>query len=462
MNDELAVRTGFWLFIDFIVMGVGGWAFWLIVSTITTPNEIGYAITVISLIGLITGISGLGLDYALLREVSQGKGSTYGTAMAFQSLLLLAALPLLLLVGLSIYGISFAPYMMPGAMVLILFGPSFVSRSSALGLLESRKVLFYDTLGIVARIIAGVGLVILGLGGLGIVTAGLVQQALIAIGLTALCYGKIGFRLAGMGTLKNLLRLGLSNYPARISGLVTTSLSVVLLAAITGNPSSVGVFFMALVISWVAGGFATSLAIMAIPASANKNSDTTATTLRLGLCLTAPIVAALISSPRLVLSLLGEAYVLGHNTLAILATAVIPAIVIANAVAKLNHLKDLRRLILLGGIQLASLLALFFLLVEPFGATGAALAILTSSVITSIPSLRWLGKAALKPALISSTAVIAGWLVGSALAQTPQPISLLSALASSTAVIFIGRGVTPTELLHLVKTIRSQPPTQSS
>lgn len=71
-------------------MSIGGWAFWLIVSILTTPNEIGYATTLISLIGLITGISSFGLDYALLREVGHGKGSTYGTAMAFESLLLLA------------------------------------------------------------------------------------------------------------------------------------------------------------------------------------------------------------------------------------------------------------------------------------------------------------------------------------------------------------------------------------
>ena len=253
--------------------------------------------------------------------------------------------------------------------------------------------------------------------------------------------------------MKKLLKLGLSNFPRKISQIALSNLTIILLAALTSDPSTVGVFYIALTMSFLVGGLARGLATMALPASTIQDSDLTSTSLALGLCLTAPVISALVATPRFILSLVGKAYVAGSDCLIILALAMVPTILILNAVTKLNHEYKLKQLLVLGSMQLVVFLALFPLMVTAYHSFGAALTVLTSAVAGGVFSLKWLGRDAFRPTAVALTAIAAGWIVGTLLQPLPQPLVLTSVLLTSTAVVFALKGLKLKELIHLLKSI---------
>ncbi len=447
------VRGGFYLFLDLIVVNLGGWAFWFTVSKLTTPVEVGYATTAISLAGLLGGFFGLGLDYSLLREVATGRRSAFGTALTFEMSTLTLLSPALFATGLLIYGANFTQYMVLSIPIFLASGLVLVTRSTALALLEARRVFLYDAAGTALRFTVGVWLVLMGLGGIGILAGGIAGGLVIGLTLLRLCHIRLGLINGGLKELIHLLKLGLSNFPGKVAGLIIGNLSIVMLAAYTLDPAGVGRFFIALAISLVAGGLATSLAIIALPLSVQRGSDASQTSLRLGISLTSPLIAGLVAAPELILSLIGPAYTTASDSLRILALAMIPSIIYSNAVTKLNHTKDLKRLTALGATQLITFLVTFVFLANTNDAWGVALSILISNTSVGIPSLTWLGRQAARPTAASIAAVAVGWALPTILSLTYQPIIFALAASASLATIFTIRAITPKELIQLAKEV---------
>ena len=456
LSEKIALKTGIWLFLDLFVVSFGGWLFWLFLSMITTTVNIGYATTVISIITLTTGIFGFGLDYAMLRETLSLKGYAYGTIIIFETLVLSAISPVVFMAGVMVYGETFAPYMMLAVVAFLVFGLAFISKFTAVGVLKTKIVFFLDVVGAIVRVLTGILLVIFGFGGFGIITAGILQQAIIALSLALVCYRAIGFKWGGLKRLKSLLKIGLSNFPAKISTLISMNLSVVLLAGAT-DPSSVGVFYIVLMITLVIGGFATSIATMAIPTSANDTShkeDPTVTILRLGLCLTAPFAAILASSSEFILSLVGEGYRSGSISLVILAVALFPTIIVSNAVSKLNRKRKLKQLIMLGLLQITTFLTIFSI---PSGLpkiVSTSLAILASSIVASTTASKWLSREVTKPIALSGASFLAGCIVGLSIGQFSQLVGAIFALSCSFILILLLKGVTFREIHGLLKMIK--------
>src|SRR6476659_1012199 len=103
--------------------------------------------------------------------------------------------------------------------------------------------------------------------------------------------------------------------PLKLSRTFIFSLSIVLLAYFGVRASEVGEFYIALLISVFGGSLVTSMAYMVIPASSISKTDLTSSSLRFGISLTAPIIAALITSPKFILSLLGSQYLSAETIL---------------------------------------------------------------------------------------------------------------------------------------------------
>lgn len=454
-DAEKVVKNGLWLFLDTIVVSLQGWVFWFVISLLTTPEEIGYSTTVIQLVTLTSSFFGLGLDYSLLKCINTWKSNVLGSILALEVIMLAALSPLIFVVGVNMYGSALNAYMAMGTLFMILSGAVLISRSASLGLFESRRVFLWSSFGAMVRLISGVLLVLWGFGGIGIFFAGLLQMIVVFLGLLAFCYRKVGLGFGQTSELKNLLKVGLSNFPTKISTVAISSLSIILLGAVTSDPSVVGTFYLALLISLLGGSLASSLATMALPASTVKCQDMTSTSLRIGLCLTAPIVAVLLSAPNFVLSLLGEAYVTASKSLVILALAIVPTILASNALTRLNHKGMLKQLAYLGVLQLIAFLIPFLFLASTYRDLGAATAVLASSGIAGLISLRWLGRDALKPTTISLVSIVVGWIVGTFLGVFPQPLNIIFVLSASVATVFAFRGVTPKELICILKSLRS-------
>lgn len=69
MSDSL-YRNSFYLMASTVVMAILGFLFWIVVSRIYTPQEVGIATTIISVSSLIVSFSMLGLNSGLIRFLS--------------------------------------------------------------------------------------------------------------------------------------------------------------------------------------------------------------------------------------------------------------------------------------------------------------------------------------------------------------------------------------------------------
>ncbi len=446
------IREGFYLFLDLIVVSFGGWAFWLLISKLAIPSDIGYAITVISLVGIVGGLFGLGLDYSLLREVSAGNKSAFGTILLFELIILGACSPLLYMIGLSIYGSNFSLYMSLGVILMLLSGLGFVTRTSTISLLNNKKIFIYDALGTSIRFVLGALLVILGAGGVGILLANATQAALTGLVLLLFCYSKLGFSYS-FKELIYLLRLGLSNFPFRLANILVGGLSIVLLALITSEPVTVGVFYIALAVSGVAGGFSISLATIVLPLSTSTKSDQSFTSIKMGLSLSAPLVAGLLSTPSLILSLIGQSYIIASESLRLLSLTIIPSIIVSNVISRLNHLKRMKEIMILGSIQLITFLIPFLILVPKYDQYGAAQALLISYIITGIISFKWTPPNSLKPVVITSSSILLGYLSSLPFIYLSEILAFSVSLIFSSLLLIVSKQITPKEMVSLLKLV---------
>ncbi|GBE20040.1 MAG TPA: hypothetical protein ENG87_02390 [Candidatus Pacearchaeota archaeon] len=72
MSDSL-YRNSIYLMSSTLVMAVLGFAFWMMIARMFTTYEVGLATTIISVMGLITGLSVLGLNVGLIRYLPKAK-----------------------------------------------------------------------------------------------------------------------------------------------------------------------------------------------------------------------------------------------------------------------------------------------------------------------------------------------------------------------------------------------------
>jgi O-antigen/teichoic acid export membrane protein len=231
-----------------------------------------------------------------------------------------------------------------------------------------------------------------------------------------------------------LIKEGLVNMPSIISRTLIYTLTIVLLAAVGVNDADVGTFYIVLMISLFAGSFVTSSAYMLLPFSSTSGADLSLGSTRLALSLTVPIIAALISSPKFLLSLIGSEYLHGQFALMILSIGIIPFSVVTVGISKFNYLGEVKKLTAIGTVQVISFIIPFLLFTMKYGMVGAAISVLVSYIMSALPCIVWSDRMLLRYALNSIIAVTVGGGIGYAV-NLNQTSLLNSLLAMAIAVI---------------------------
>lgn len=381
------VSPGIILFLDQILVAAGSWLFWLVISKVVLAGEIGQATGVYSLVLLVSTVIQLGLEYPLLRRVSKDH-AVFGAAIVLELIITAAAVPIVFIVGSLVYQDSLQLVLIALG-ILALSAANFIGRFALLGVSNSKVVLIIDIIGTAIKFIAGLSLVTFGFGALGILVAFLLQAGVTGISAVLVAGRLLGVNKPSSNLIRLVSRDALVNTPSKLSNILIVSLSVVLLAAMGISDTNVGIFYIAVMMTIVAGSFSSSLAFMSIPASSSTNSDLSHGSLRLSLVATSPVIAVLIVAPQFFLSLIGDAYVSASDSMIILAIGVLPSAVLVNTLSKLNNLNETRKLLGLGGVRLAAFIVPFFILVPMYDILGAAYAILLSVVISVILPLIW-------------------------------------------------------------------------
>jgi O-antigen/teichoic acid export membrane protein len=455
------------LFIDQILLAAGGWTYWLIISKIASASEIGEATSLYNLVLLGSTLTMLGLEYPLLRRSSLERSQILGTTLVIELLISIASLPIVIYVINNFYQEELIPFIWLTTAMFVFSSLGLVPRFALLGISDARSVLTIHAMSIGIRFVAGFALVIIGFGTLGIILSFLLQFLFGAVVTLAIAKKKFSLKIGDFAYIKSILKEGLINSPSKLSYMVIFNLSIVLLASYGINSSEIGVFYIALMISTVAGSLGASMAFMAIPASSQSNLDLTSSSTRISLGLSAPLIAVLIVAPESILSIIGSEYVSAGMMLSILSLGVLPYVMTMNAISKFNNLGRPRKLILIGSVQILAFIVCFAILVPAYGTMGASLSVFVAFASSAIPSIIWSGRLLARHFASSCVAVAAGAAAGYAIHYAfaifpittsgssnnyySSIIAILFSIASSTIVIFLLKNTSLAEMRQMVK-----------
>lgn len=455
MDKKLAV-PGTLLFLDQVAISAGSWAFWLVITRITSSSQIGLAITVYTLVLIISLASQLGLEYTLVKKLSVQRSNVIGTALIMELLISIGLVPVLLYAISYLHEGSVSQFHWISILILFISSLAFVSRLALLGVSDAKSVLIIDSVSIGTRFATGFILVSYGYEASGILIA-LVLQSLV-VSCAALYIGRkaIDFKI-NMKYIAEIMKDALINTPTKLSRMFIVTISVVLLAFLGFSSSDVGVFYIALMVSLAAGSFASSIAFMAIPASSSANDNLSVDSLRIGLSLTAPIIVALILSPGPILSLIGPEYGSAQTVLAVLSIGILPSIVVLNAISRFNILNQSTKILWIGITQITSFLISFFLLVPSHGMLGGAFAILIAFLCSFVLSVIWSKKIMIRIIAASCASIAISWGFGYTLQlvfASINPIWIIMSGMALALVITIALGnLSRTEMRRLLRDI---------
>jgi O-antigen/teichoic acid export membrane protein len=450
------VGSSLWLFIDQMLVAVAGWLYWVIISKITTTSEIGQATTIYSLVAMVMTLSQLGLEYPILKKAYTDRSRILGTALAIELIITMASVPIVIYVTNNLYQQHLQGFIWMAVGILIFGSPGFVARFALLGMSDVKRILLIDVAGHSIKFVIGYTLVATGFGAFGVILSVLFQFLLTAVATLFVASKAFSFKLGNMAYFKEIFRDALANMPSKLSRILIFSLSIVLLASFGISSSHVGIFYLALMISIVAAGLTTSMAYMIIPASSASKSDLSSGSLRIGLSMTSPLIAALIVAPKAILSMIGPGYVSAETILLVLSIGILPSCITLNTISKFNNLGMSRKLISLGSTEILTFLVSFFFLVPHYGTLGAAFSTLIAFICSSILSILWSERIIARYIVICITAIVAGIvasrIVDLAIGIQP-PAEVLVSIGITSMVIITLKNTSTGEIGHIAKAI---------
>ena len=461
VTDSKLAAKGIWLFIDQMLIAIGGWAFWIVIFRLSTPSEIGVATTIYSLVFLFSTIVQLGLEYPLLKKASSITGSqTFGTILVLEALILSVSVPLLTYFINNLFHLSIEEFVWIAVGMLIAYTMGFISRFTLLGLSDVKTVLVIDIIGTVIKFVFAYFLLTAGFAELGILAA-LLMQGLVVMGISLVMTIRIlGLKVGSFREATVILKDGLANSMSKFSRMLVVNIGVVLLASFAVDKSEIGIFYVCSMISIVVSALASSIAYMAIPESTKLKMDLSQASLRLSLSLISPLIVALIVAPKFILSIFGDQYATAENLLLVLSMGILPSAITINTISMFNNLNMNKRITLLGSIQIVTLIISFIFLVPYFGTLGATVSMLISFVLAGILSTIWLGMGSADYISRSAVAIVAGVLSAYTVTITISTLHPLLVITIGVIVnilcMLILKNTSITEFKQVIKTLASK------
>ena len=447
------------LFLDQLLVALGGWIYWLAIVSKISSSEVGQVTAIYSLVALISTVIQLGLEYPLLKRSFTQRRQILVTLLAIELLITLLVVPIVPYIITNVFqkssqGLFRFNWIAVG--IFIVSSVSFVSRFALLGVYDVKSVLIIDIIGTCMKFVAGYVLVSMGFGAFGVLLPFLLQNIIIAGATLAVARRRaFGFSLGNLEYAKEIIRDGLSNTPSKFSRTLILSLSVVLLASFGIKSSEIGIFYVALMVSIVAtGGLAVNMAYMVLPASAISGTDLSSNGTRISVTLIAPIVAALITSPTIILSIIGTQYTSAGTILVILSIAILPSSITMNAISKFNNSDKPKKLVSIGSTEFLAFILAFLFLVPHYGTLGAAFSTLIAFVSSSVLSIIWSERTWARYIATSGLAIVTGVacaymfrsMVGIHLVE-----SMIISIAVAVTVVLALKNTSPKEIAQLFK-----------
>jgi len=411
MPSKEFIKTGTILYIDSLLVSVSNWLFWIIVTQMSLTSEIGQATLIISLAVMVGIISQMGFEYPLVKKMLNHP-RIFGTGFVICIGITVVTIPVaLLIMGNNYNGISEDNFLI--ILGLIVFSSIFfTSKFSLLGISDIKSIFIIDLIGTGVKFGSGFLFLMMGLGTTAIILAFLFQIAFTSISFLIIALKHFGFHIEEISLVKEFVIEGIANTPSKISRTIIFSSSVVLLGIFNIDQALIGIFYMGLMISVIAAGFASNIAFMSIPATVKSKVELSLGSIRIGMSITSPLITIIMVLPKEILSILGKDYTLAEEPFFILSLGIIPYIILMNTISKLNNLNKNKNIIILGIVQISIFITSFVILVPIYNIVGASLSIFLAFLITGIISMIFFERKLIKYTINSIIAISVGVIVG--------------------------------------------------
>ena len=166
------------------------------------------------------------------------------------------------------YHESLGQYCWVAIALLVLSAISFVGRFALLGISNARSVLVFDIAATSAKFLTAYILLSMGFGAFGILFSFMIASLVAAITMILIAGRRLSLKpIRDKRRIIEVIKEGLSNVPSKLSRTMIITLSVILLASYGISDSDIGIFYIALMISVVGAGIASSMSFTVIPAS---------------------------------------------------------------------------------------------------------------------------------------------------------------------------------------------------
>ncbi len=399
------MSNSFYFFLDWVVMTLGGYLFWVVIGRLTNPGDVGLFSTILSLSILLTGFTSLGMNSVLpklIPEYQIKKSNQKVSGIIWWSLktttIVNVALALLLVAAspiISSTGYIGGTEVMQVAVLLIAINTFYLLGSCLYGLQDIRKIAITDTLMTLLKIAATLALVFAGYKYLGLVYGTAIAMAVSSV-----------FRIVrmprGAGTI-DTKEIWFYALPAIVSTFGTVLINqgnVVALSFFRPMPE-VGIFTIAFLFASILRTVPQimSMAIFPIASQQWAGRDRSGLkklvtqTTRYSLLLVSPLMLAFVIFPKnIILYLVNDSYAGSSLILPVLAVgyaAMGMSSIFTNVLYSIGKVVQNRNVTLAGGFSniLLSLAAIPFI-----GVLGASVAFLLSGVAMLALSMAWLGR----------------------------------------------------------------------
>lgn len=395
------LRSSIWLYVGSLFSSLLGYLYWAVASRFVASTTIGLAATILSFQSLLLSIFSLGLPAALKRYIGLSIAKNDFRLLAsyfFTSLLLLLLLNLPItvilllspLAGFNFYNLTSIELFYVALLLLLSFwSPLFHSLFNSL--LRSQISAFVKLVSSVGQLLVGVFLLIIGYEFLGIMIGFFVASLITDIMLLFFSVSffrriQTEFKISLPNSME-LLQAGAPSWVPNVLTVLGKTIGVMFVFGFVGRADT-GLYYIALVVASFITWFPTSIHSLMFPTLSSMrygHKEAALKAIRLSLVATVPAAFSLMLYPFLPLSLLGPDYLASSNILRILILEAIIAPITLGYTSYVYAIGRYLHVTAIGLVTNISRLVLYTLAIVALGATGAALAYITGTVLALVP-----------------------------------------------------------------------------
>jgi len=393
-KDDLMAKLGrntFYLYLSTIISSLLGYIFWIIVSKLTSPANIGIVSTSFSFVAIITSITLLGIPTGITRFLGKARENKKDLNFYFSngfSLLFLISLP-------SFFVILLTQNFLPKELIVIISIAVFTSTLSQIfstllvSTLKAKYLMMANTIATLSKLLLSISL--LGLGVIGLALGYLADYLIL---FSILFY--FGIRTIGLPSfkmdknfLKELLKASNVSWIPSMLQIIGAQLGVIVVYGFQG-PLQAGVYYISYAIASVIQAIPSSLFNVFFPIVSGMEDGRKRATwkaIRFSLALVSPILIIFIFYSKIILGFFGSDYEGAYLILTILLASILPT-TITQGINILAYAYGIYKFVLIIGISISLSRVFFYLTLTPlFGILGASEAFLIGSFTGLISSL---------------------------------------------------------------------------